>query len=84
MSLDLLKLYCGEDLIRQDLRPEKCGHSPTESRRIQNPEGSYSEDWNEVQQEEDELQAPDKWQRILQMVFRGGGLEINPVEDRSI
>ena len=47
--------------------------------RTQNPEGFYSEDWNEVQQEEDEWQAPDKWQRILQMVFCGGGLEINPV-----
>ena len=67
-----------------DIRPEKRGHSPTVSRRIQNPEGIYSEDWNEVQQEEDEWQVPDKWQRILQMVFCGGGLEINPVGDGAI
>ena len=39
----------------------------------------YSEEWNEVQHEEDEWQASDKWQRILQMVFLGRGLEINPV-----
>ena len=62
-----------------DICPEKCGHSPTVSRRTQHSEGFYSEDWNEVQQEEDEWQAPDKWQRILQMVFRGRSLEINPV-----
>ena len=54
------------------------------SRRSQNSEVFYSEDWNEVQQEKDEWQAPDKWERILQMVFRGGGLEINPVGYGSI
>ena len=43
-----------------DIQPEKHLHSPTASRRIQNPEGFHSEDWNEVQQEEDEWQAPDK------------------------
>ena len=37
------------------------------------------EDWNEVQQEEEEWQPPDEWQRILQMVFRSGDIEINPV-----
>ena len=67
-----------------DIRPEKCGHSPTVSQRVQNPEGFYSEDWNKGQQEEDKWQGPDKWQRILQMVFRGRGLEINPVQDRAI
>ena len=40
--------------------------------------------WNEVQQEEDQWQAPDKWQRILQIVFLGGGLAINPVGYGSI
>ena len=44
----------------------------------------YSEDWNEVQQEEDKWQVTDKWQRILQMVLPGGGLDINPVGYRSI
>ena len=29
--------------------PEKQGHLPTVSRRIQNPEGLYSKDWNELQ-----------------------------------
>ena len=67
-----------------DIRPEKRVHSPTVSRRIQNPEGFYSEDWNEVQQEEDKWQRPDKWQGISQMVFCGGCLEINPVEYGSI
>ena len=38
----------------------KGGHSPTVSQRIKYPEGFYSEGWNEVQQEEDEWQAPDK------------------------
>ena len=52
-----------------DIRPEKREHSPTVSRRIQNPEGFYSKDWDKVQQEEDEWQVPDKWQRISQMVF---------------
>ena len=47
-----------------DIRPEKRAHSPKVSQRTQNPEGFYSEDWNEVQQEEDKLQTPDKWQRI--------------------
>ena len=30
------------------------------------------------QQEDDEWQVPDKWQRISQMVFHGGCLEIHP------
>ena len=46
------------------------------SRRTQNPERFYSEDWNEVQQEEDKWQAPDKGQRILQMVFQNEGLRL--------
>ena len=52
-----------------DIRLEKWGYLPTVSRRIQNPEGFCSEDWDEVQQEED------KWQRISQMVFRNGVIE---------
>ena len=67
-----------------DIRPEKRVHFPTVCWRTQNTGGFYSEDWNEVQQEEDEWQAPDKWQRILQMVFRGEGLKINPVGYRSM
>ena len=71
---------CKED----NIRPEKQGHSPTVSERIQNPEGFYSEDWNEVQQEEDKWQTPDNWQRISQMVFSGRCLEIIPVGYVSI
>ena len=49
----------------------------TVSWRTWNPAGFYSEDWDELQQEEDELQTPDKWQRISQMVFCGRCLEIH-------
>ena len=66
------------------IRLEKHAPLPTVSRRTQNPEGFYSKDWNEVQQEEDEWQMSDKWQRITQMVFHGGCLEINPVKYGSI
>ena len=52
-----------------DIRPEKHVQSPTVSWRTHNSEGFYSEDWNEVQQEEDDWQMPDMWQRISQMVF---------------
>ena len=64
--------------------PKKQGHLPTVFRIIQNPEGFYSKDWDEVQQEEEKLHAPDKWQRISQMVFRNKVLEIHPVGDRAI
>ena len=67
-----------------DIQPENCGNSPTVSQRTQNSEGFYSEGWNEVPQEKDEWQAPDKLQRILQMVFRGEDLEINSVGYGSI
>ena len=30
-----------------DIHPEKCAHSHTVSQRTQNPEGFYSEVWNE-------------------------------------
>ena len=36
------------------IRPEKWRQSPTVSRRIQNPEGFYSKDWDKDKQEEDE------------------------------
>ena len=69
---------------KDDICPGKHAHLPTVSRRAQNPEGFYSEDWNEGQQEEDEWQTPDKWEWISQMVFCGRCLEINPVEYGSI
>ena len=37
-----------------------------------------------MQQEDNEWQVPDKWQRISQMVFRGGCLEIHPQASRCI
>ena len=63
---------------------EKREHSPTVSRRMQNPEGFYSEDWDEDKQEEDEWQIPDKFQKISQMVFRNGILESHLVGDRVL
>ena len=57
----------------EDIQLEKHEHLPTVTQRTRIPEGFYSENWNEALQEED------KWQRIAQMVFRGGFLEINPV-----
>ena len=38
------------------IRPEIQEHPPTVSRRIQNPEGFYSEDWDKDQQEDGECQ----------------------------
>ena len=52
-----------------DFQPDKCLHLSSASWRTHNPERFYSEDWNEVQQEEGEWQAPDQWWRIFQMVF---------------
>ena len=48
---------------KEDIWPEKPGHSPTVSWRIKNTEGFYSEDWNEVQQGEDEISGREshKW-----------------------
>ena len=51
------------------IRAEEREHSPAISRRMRNPEGFYSEDWDDNQQEEDEWQVPDKFQKISQMVF---------------
>ena len=53
----------------EDIRPEKCKHSPVVSLRTPNPAGFYSEDWDELQQEDHEWQVLDKWQRISQMLF---------------
>ena len=36
--------------------------------------GFYSEEWDKDKQEEDEWQAPDKFQKISQMVFHNGVL----------
>ena len=49
--------------------------------RIQKPGGFYSEVWDEVKQEEDKWQTPDKFQKISKMVFRNRVLEIHPVGD---
>ena len=48
-------------------------------KRTRNPEGFYSKNWNDEQQEEDEWKVPDKFQRISQMVFHNGFLERHPV-----
>ena len=67
-----------------DIQLEKRGHSPTVSRRIQKQEGFYSKDWDKDQQEEDDWQAPDKWQKISQMVLRNKVLELHPVGEGAI
>ena len=64
-----------------NIRAGKQEHSPTVSQRSQNPEGFYSEDWDEDKQEEDEWQTPDKFQKISQMVFRKGIQESHLVGD---
>ena len=46
---------------------------------MRNPEGFFSEDWDEDKQEEDEWQTPDKFQKISQMVFCNRILESHPV-----
>ena len=66
------------------IQAEKREHSPMLSRRLRNPEGFYSEDWDEENQEEDEWQIPDKFQKISQMVFCNGILESHPVCDRVL
>ena len=67
-----------------NIQPEKQGHPPTVSRRIQNPEGFYSEDWDKDQQKEENWHTPDKWQKISQMVFHNTVLETHPVGDKAI
>ena len=61
-----------------DIRLKKLEHSPNPSKRTHNPAGFYSQEWGELQQEDDEWQVPDTLKRISQMVFCGGCLEIHP------
>ena len=44
-----------------DIQPEKRERSSKVFGRTQNRAGFYSEDWDELQQEEDDWQMPDKW-----------------------
>ena len=67
-----------------NLRAEKREHSPIVWKRTRNPEGFYSEYWDDEQQEEDKWQVPDKFQRIFQMKFRNGALERHPVVDGAL
>ena len=70
---------------REDnIQTEKQEYSSTVSRRIQNPERFYSEDWDKDKQVEDEWQAQDKFQKISQMVFCNGVLENHLREDRVL
>ena len=64
-----------------DIRAKKPVHSPFVSWRIQNPEGFYSEDWDDYKQDEDDWQRPDNFQKISQMVFSNRILEIHPIGD---
>ena len=43
----------GEMKEKDYIWPDEQGHSPTVSWRIQNPEGFYSENWDEDQGEEE-------------------------------
>ena len=51
------------------IRPEKCKHFPTVSRRTHNPTVFYSEEWDQLQQEDNEWQMLDKWQEFLRWCF---------------
>ena len=66
---------------KDNICTEKREHSPSTSKRTRNPEGFYSENWDDDQQEGDEWQVPDKFQRISQMVFHNGVLERHSVVD---
>ena len=44
----------------EEIRPEKYEHSPTVSQRSRNRVGFYSEDWDELQEEQDDWQVPHK------------------------
>ena len=57
---------------KEDLRGDKREHSLTESCRVHPPKGFYSEEWDKELQDEDDYQAPDKFQRISRMVFPNG------------
>ena len=53
--------------MEEDIRLEKRKNSPMVSRRTSNPAGFYSEDRDELQQEDEEWQVSDKRQRISQI-----------------
>ena len=61
-----------------NIRAEKRVHSPSILRRKRNPEGFYSENWDDNLQEEDEWQVPEKFPRVSQMVFLKGVLSRLP------
>ena len=71
-------------IYEEDLRGDKCEHSPTESGRVHPPRGFYSEEWDEELQDEDDYQAPDKFQRILRMVFPNGVSGDPPVKTTGV
>ena len=52
-----------------DILAEKQEHSPTLSRRLRNPVGFYSKDWNEEKQEEDEWQKPETFLIFSVLIF---------------
>ena len=43
-----------------------------ESRRVHPPQGFYSEEWDKELEDENDYQAPDKFQRIYRMVLPHG------------
>ena len=65
--------------MEENNRLQKC-----EPQRTHNPAGFYSEDWDELQQEDNKWKVPDKQQRISQMVFCGGCLEIHSYDSGCI
>ena len=67
-----------------NIRAEKREHFPCVMKRTRNPEGFYSEYWDDEQQEEDQWQIPDKFQRISHMVFCNGVLERYPVSNEVL
>ena len=74
------EVACGRRKLRREdeICPGKREHSPIVQSRMPNLAGLYSEDWDELQQEADDWQVPDKWQRISHMVFLGEYLEKHP------
>ena len=51
----------------------------TVSQRTSYPQGFYAEECDKDKEEEDDWQAPDKFQRISQVLFCNGELEIPPI-----
>ena len=70
---------------REDnIHREKREYSPSISKMTRNPEGFYSKNCDDDQQEEDEWQVPDKFQKISQMVFCNRVLESHSVGDEVL